>query len=195
MKVLWRIRLAIAASAAVAVCSPIFLASQTQDVLPYRNPKLPIEQRLANLLSRMTLEEKVAQLEGVWENRQFMRTPESRFVDDKGAFVPERAAVLLKDGIGEMSRPGEVAAGPREMAEFTNTMQKWVRENTRLGIPVLFHEECLHGHVAPKSTSYPAAIGLASTWDTGLVHDVFTAVAAEVRPEGAEQPQLAGRFR
>ncbi|MGB6668225.1 MAG: glycoside hydrolase family 3 N-terminal domain-containing protein, partial [Candidatus Acidiferrum sp.] len=169
------------------VCSPMFLGGQAQEVLPYRNPKLPIEQRIADLLSRMTLEEKIAQLEGVWENPQFMKTPESRFVDDKGAFLPERAAILLKDGIGEMSRPGEVAAGPQEMAEFTNTMQKWVKENTRLGIPVLFHEECLHGHVAPGSTSFPSAIGLASTWDPGLIHDVFTAVAAEVRAQGAQE--------
>ncbi|MGC1365369.1 MAG: glycoside hydrolase family 3 N-terminal domain-containing protein, partial [Candidatus Acidiferrum sp.] len=166
---------------------PMFLGGQAQEVLPYRNPKLPIEQRIADLLSRMTLEEKIAQLEGVWENPQFMKTPESRFVDDKGAFLPERAAILLKDGIGEMSRPGEVAAGPQEMAEFTNTMQKWVKENTRLGIPVLFHEECLHGHVAPGSTSFPSAIGLASTWDPGLIHDVFTAVAAEVRAQGAQE--------
>lgn len=165
----------------------MFLGGQAQEVLPYRNPKLPIEQRIADLLSRMTLEEKIAQLEGVWENPQFMKTPESRFVDDKGAFLPERAAILLKDGIGEMSRPGEVAAGPQEMAEFTNTMQKWVKENTRLGIPVLFHEECLHGHVAPGSTSFPSAIGLASTWDPGLIHDVFTAVAAEVRAQGAQE--------
>ncbi|MGB6960259.1 MAG: glycoside hydrolase family 3 N-terminal domain-containing protein [Candidatus Acidiferrum sp.] len=181
------VRLAVVAVAALAVCSPMFLGGQAQEVLPYRNPKLPIEQRIADLLSRMTLEEKVAQLEGVWENKQFMKTPESRFVDDKGAFVPERAAILLKDGIGEMSRPGEVAAGPQEMAEFTNTMQKWVKENTRLGIPVLFHEECLHGHVAPGSTSFPSAIGLASTWDPGLIHDVFTAVAAEVRAQGAQE--------
>ncbi|MGB7026506.1 MAG: glycoside hydrolase family 3 N-terminal domain-containing protein [Candidatus Acidiferrum sp.] len=181
------VRLAVVAVAALAVCSPMFLGGQAQEVLPYRNPKLPIEQRIADLLSRMTLEEKIAQLEGVWENPQFMKTPESRFVDDKGAFLPERAAVLLKDGIGEMSRPGEVAAGPQEMAEFTNTMQKWVKENTRLGIPVLFHEECLHGHVAPGSTSFPSAIGLASTWDPGLIHDVFTAVAAEVRAQGAQE--------
>ncbi|MGB2672107.1 MAG: glycoside hydrolase family 3 N-terminal domain-containing protein, partial [Candidatus Acidiferrum sp.] len=181
------VRLAVVAVAALAVCSPMFLGGQAQEVLPYRNPKLPIEQRIADLLSRMTLEEKIAQLEGVWENPQFMKTPESRFVDDKGAFLPERAAILLKDGIGEMSRPGEVAAGPREMAEFTNTMQKWVKENTRLGIPVLFHEECLHGHVAPGSTSFPSAIGLASTWDPGLIHDVFTAVAAEVRAQGAQE--------
>jgi beta-glucosidase len=181
------VRLAVVAVAALAVCSPMFLGGQAQEALPYRNPKLPIEQRIADLLSRMTLEEKIAQLEGVWENPQFMKTPESRFVDDKGAFLPERAAILLKDGIGEMSRPGEVAAGPREMAEFTNTMQKWVKENTRLGIPVLFHEECLHGHVAPGSTSFPSAIGLASTWDPGLIHDVFTAVAAEVRAQGAQE--------
>ncbi|MGC2389805.1 MAG: glycoside hydrolase family 3 N-terminal domain-containing protein [Candidatus Acidiferrum sp.] len=181
------VRLAVVAVAALAVCSPMFLGGQAQEVLPYRNPKLPIEQRIADLLSRMTLEEKIAQLEGVWENPQFMKTPESRFVDDKGAFLPERAAILLKDGIGEMSRPGEVAAGPQEMAEFTNTMQKWVKENTRLGIPVLFHEECLHGHVAPGSTSFPSAIGLASTWDPGLIHEVFTAVAAEVRAQGAQE--------
>ncbi|HKV26209.1 MAG TPA: glycoside hydrolase family 3 N-terminal domain-containing protein [Candidatus Acidoferrum sp.] len=180
-------RLALLASAALALTLPMLLFGQQQEALPYRNPKLPVEQRVADLLSRMTLEEKVAQLEGVWENKQFMKTPESRFVDDQGHFLPEHAAVLLKDGIGEMSRPGEVAAGPREMAEFTNTMQKWVRENTRLGIPVLFHEECLHGHVAPKSTSFPSAIGMASTWDPPLIHDVFTAVAAEVRSQGAQE--------
>ncbi|MGB2622980.1 MAG: glycoside hydrolase family 3 N-terminal domain-containing protein [Candidatus Acidiferrum sp.] len=180
-------RLAVAATVALLFCGPLFLASQAQDVPPYRNSKLPIEQRVADLLSRMTLEEKVAQLEGVWENPQFMKTPESRFVDEKGAFLPERAAVILKYGIGEMSRPGEVASGPRAMAEFTNTMQKWVKENTRLGIPVLFHEECLHGHVAPGSTSFPSAIGLASTWDPQLIHDVFTSVAAEVRAQGAQQ--------
>src|SRR5438876_2221138 len=73
------------------------------------------------------------------------------------------------------------------MAEFTNTLQKWVKENTRLGIPVLFHEECLHGHAALKGTSYPQAIALASTWDAALVHDVFSAVAGEVRARGAQQ--------
>lgn len=180
-------RLVLLASASFALALPMLLSGQQQELLPYRDPKLPVAQRVADLLSRMTLEEKVAQLEGVWENKQFMKTPESRFVDDQGHFLPEHAAVLLKDGIGEMSRPGEVAAGPREMAEFTNTMQKWVRENTRLGIPVLFHEECLHGHVAPKSTSFPSAIGMASTWDPPLIHDVFAAVAAEVRAQGAQE--------
>jgi len=62
-----------------------------------------------------------------------------------------------------------------------------MKDNTRLGIPVLFHEECLHGHVAPKGTSYPQAIALASTWNPNLVHDVFSATASEVRTRGAQQ--------
>jgi beta-glucosidase len=73
------------------------------------------------------------------------------------------------------------------MAEFTNTLQKWMKENTRLGIPILFHDECLHGHAAPKGTSYPQPIALASSWDPALVHDVFSATAAEVRARGAQQ--------
>ena len=157
----------------------------SQNVPPYLDPKLPVEQRIADLLSRMTLEEKVAQMESAWENRQFFTDPQALFVDEKGAFLPERAAVLLKNGLGEISRPGE-GHGPRASAEFTNAIQKWMKENTRLGIPVLFHDECLHGHVAPKATSYPQAIALASTWDTGLIHEVFTATAAEVRAAGAQ---------
>lgn len=187
MKLFSPARLALGAFLTLALCGPIFLRSQTQDPPAYRNPKLPIEQRLADLLSRMTLEEKVAQIEGVWENPAFMRTPESRFVDDKGTFLPDHAAILLKDGIGQMSRPSEVSHGPREEAEFTNTLQKWMKENTRLGIPVMFHDECLHGHVADKGTSYPAAIGLASTWDPDLLHEVFTADAAEARARGVHE--------
>ncbi len=160
------------------------LAAGAQAIPPYRDPKLPVEQRVADLLSRMTLEEKVAQMEGAWENKQFFPNSNDLFVDDKRNFVPERAAILLKNGIGEISRPSE-NRGPREMAEYTNTVQKWVRENTRLGIPVLFHDECLHGHVAPLGTSYPQAIALASTWDTHLLESVFQATAAEARARGA----------
>src|SRR5580700_7589392 len=73
-----------------------------QDTAAYRDPKLPVEQRLADLLSRMTLEEKIAQMEGAWENRQFFSDPQALFVDAKGNFLPDRAAVLLTNGIGEI---------------------------------------------------------------------------------------------
>jgi beta-glucosidase len=161
-------------------------AALAQNALPYRDPKLPVEQRVSDLLSRMTLEEKIAQLEGAWENKQFFSDPQAMFVDEKGAFVPERAAALIKNGLGEISRPSE-HRDPRAMVEFTNMVQKWLKENTRLGIPVLFHDECLHGHVAPKGTSYPQAIALASTWDPALLHEIFSATAAEARARGVQQ--------
>lgn len=156
-----------------------------QDKPSYQSPPLPVDQRVAGLLSRMTLEEKVAQMEGAWENRQFFSDPTSLFVDEHGNLLPERAAILLKNGIGEIARPSE-NRGPRQMAEYTNTVQKWIKENTRLGIPVLFHDECLHGHVAPLGTSYPQAIALASTWDLDLVRNVFDATATEARARGVQ---------
>jgi beta-glucosidase len=161
-------------------------AAMAQNALPYREAKLPVDQRVADLLSRMTLEEKIAQLEGAWENKQFFSDPQALFVDEKGQFLPDHAAVLMKNGLGEISRPSE-NRDPRAMVEYTNTVQKWLRENTRLGIPVIFHDECLHGHVAPKATSYPQAIALASTWDPSLLHEVFTATAAEARARGVQQ--------
>jgi beta-glucosidase len=164
----------------------LFSEAGLAQTAPYRDARLPVEQRVADLLSRMTLEEKVAQLEGAWENAQFHSDPKTVFIDAKGAFLPEHAAALIKNGLGEMSRPSE-NRGARAMAEFTNTMQRWVKENTRLGIPIIFHEECLHGHAALQGTSFPQPIGLASTWDPDLVRDVFTVTAAEVRARGAQQ--------
>jgi beta-glucosidase len=166
----------------------LVLLSSAQDAPAYRNSQLPVEQRVTDLLGRMTLEEKVAQLGGAWENRGSLPSvPESMFfVDRKGNFLPDRAAALMKNGLGQMSRPSEQRE-PREMAEFTNLLQRWMQEHTRLGIPVMFHEECLHGHAALGGTSFPQAIALASTWDPSLVHDVFTATAAEVRARGAQE--------
>jgi len=169
--------------AAAAFLAP---GGMAQSALPYRDAKLPLDQRVADLLSRMTLDEKIAQLEGAWENKQFFSDPQALFVDEKGQFRPDHAAVLMKNGLGEISRPSE-NRDPRAMVEYTNTVQKWLRDNTRLGIPVIFHDECLHGHVAPKATSYPQAIALASTWDPSLLHEVFTATAAEARARGVQQ--------
>jgi beta-glucosidase len=170
----------------VAFILLLTLHAKAQDIPAYRNPALPVEQRVADLVSRMTLEEKVAQLQGNWQNPASRQDPSQTFLGDKGVFLPERAAIVLKEGLGQISRPSENRS-PREMAEFTNTVQKWMKENTRLGIPILFHDECLHGHVAPKGTSYPQPIALASSWDRALVHDVFSATAAEARARGAQQ--------
>jgi len=166
--------------ALVALVLTLRLGAEAQETPAYRDAKAPVEQRVADLLGRMTLEEKVAQLVGTWQNKSFIGATNPRIVDEKGIFDAAQAGVLLKHGLGEMSRPSE-NRGPREMAEFTNSIQKWLKENTRLGIPILFHEECLHGNAAPKAASFPQAIALASTWDPVLVQEVFTSVAAEVR--------------
>ena len=158
-----------------------------QDAPPYKNPDLPVEERISDLISRMTLEEKTAQLRGAMMPMGRPGTnAQSSTADQEAEPLPDEAEELLKDGLGEIARPSGMR-GPREMAEFTNTIQKWIQENTRLGIPILFHEECLHGHSARKGTSFPQALALASTWDPDLVEAVFSATALEVRSRGAQQ--------
>ena len=73
------------------------------------------------------------------------------------------------------------------MAELTNAIQRFFVERTRLGIPVIFHEECLHGHAAREGTSFPQPIGLGATFDPDLVERLYTMTAAEARARGAHQ--------
>ncbi|MFL5729245.1 MAG: glycoside hydrolase family 3 N-terminal domain-containing protein, partial [Cytophagaceae bacterium] len=107
-------------------------------------------------------------------------------LDEKGNFSPEKAKTALPYGIGQIARPSE-KRNARQMAEFTNTIQKYFVENTRLGIPVVFHEECLHGHAAPDGTSFPQPIALAGTWNPELITEIFTVVAEETRVRGGHQ--------
>ena len=89
-------------------------------------------------------------------------------------------------GIGRIERPSD-GHGARAQAEFTNAIQRWVKDHTRLGIPLIFHEEALHGLQGPEATSFPQAIALASTWNPDLVERAFAAVAREVRARGVQQ--------
>ena len=154
-------------------------------VLPYRNPALSPEKRVKDLLSRMTLEEKAAQMFSVWQKK-----PET-LVDADGKFDPAKAKQSFKHGrgLGQVGRPSDAGKGlnPRQMAETTNAIQKFFIENSRLGIPVIFHEECLHGHAAVGGTSYPQPIALASTFNPDLIESIFTATALETRSRGGHQ--------
>ena len=73
------------------------------------------------------------------------------------------------------------------MAELTNAIQKFFIENSRLGIPMIFHEECLHGHAAREATSFPQPIGLGATFNPALVEQLFTMTAYEARVRGTHQ--------
>jgi beta-glucosidase len=156
--------------------------SQTRPAPAYRDPRAPVEERVADLLGRMTLEEKVAQLTALWGSKPQVG-PGGDFSVDRGDFSPEKARVVLRNGIGQLSRQRE-RKDPRESALFANAVQKFLVENTRLGIPAIFHDEVLHGHMAQKGTHFPQPIALASSWDPELVGRVFTAAALEVRARG-----------
>jgi beta-glucosidase len=158
----------------------------SQDSRPdYKNPRLPVERRVADLVSRMTLEEKVAQLVCLWGGRPQVN-PQTNFATDRGDFSPAKAAEVMKHGIGQIARQRE-RKDPREGAKFSNAVQKWLIENTRLGIPAILHDEILHGHMAKGSTSFPQPIALATTWDPEFITKVFTAGALETRARGSHQ--------
>jgi beta-glucosidase len=151
----------------------------------YRDRSRPIDERVEDLLSRMTLEEKVAQMLGIW------RQKDDALVDESGRFDPARAAARFGDGhgLGQIGRPSDAGGGrtARQNAELTNDIQRFFIERTRLGIPVIFHEECLHGQAAPEGTSFPQPIGLAATFDPALVERLYAMTAAEARARGTHQ--------
>jgi len=164
---------------------PVGHRSSQENRPDYKNPHLPVERRVADLLSRMTLEEKIAQLTCLWINRPESR-PQTNFTLDRGDFSPAKAAEVMKYGIGQIARQRE-QKDPRQGATFANAVQKWLIENTRLGIPAILHDEILHGHMAKGSTSFPQPIALATMWDPEFIAKIFTAGALETRARGSQQ--------
>ncbi|GAB3024347.1 glycoside hydrolase family 3 N-terminal domain-containing protein [Bowmanella dokdonensis] len=153
------------------------VSTQAKELLPYQDASLGTEQRIADLLSRMTLEEKVAQLQTIWHQRREMEDAQQRF-------LPDKAAAIMPLGIGHIARPSEFKT-PQQTAEFNNAAQRWLKENTRLGIPALMHEEALHGYAAFDATSFPQAIALASSWSPDDLHDIYALAAGEMRATGS----------
>jgi len=152
--------------------------------IPYRDASVPVEERVADLLGRMTLEEKVAQLICLWDGNP-QAGPVNGHTGDRGELSFEKARVALKDGIGQIGRQRE-RKGPRESALFANELQRFLVEHTRLGIPAIFHDETLHGHMAKGGTSFPQPLALACAWDEDLVRRVFSAAALEARARGGQ---------
>ncbi len=149
---------------------PLNIRVQAQnDKFPYKNPQLSIDERVKDLLARMTLEEKVAQMMCLW-----MEKPNDN---------SKVAKSDLPFGIGQFARQRE-GKDAKGSAEYANAVQKWVIENTRLQIPVVFHDEILHGNMASGSTVFPTPLALASSWDTDLISRVFKVGALHSRLRG-----------
>ncbi|KPL14329.1 MAG: glycoside hydrolase [Bacteroides sp. SM23_62] len=160
-------------------------ASDSIREAPYKNPDLAVEDRVKDLLSRMILEEKIAQMQCVWNEKN------DTLLDEKGNLDPVKASQSYPEGygLGQVGRPSDSGGGKnaRELAGLTNAIQQFFVENSRLGIPVIFHEECLHGLAGPDATSFPQPIGLASTFNPALVRRLYEMTALEARSRGIHQ--------
>jgi len=143
----------------------------------YRQSRTPVESRVADLLRRMTVEEKVRQLDLYSGATALMdkHSDETHTTPD-ATFLPDKAQALF----GNLGAGGIHDLHPS--AEQANTIQKWVIEHNRFGIPTLFIEEALHGY--DIGTAFPAPIGLAATWDPELARQTASSIAAEARSHG-----------
>ncbi len=155
---------------ALAWIAPWIAAAQ--DAVPdYKNPKLPIEQRVADLLGRMTLEEKCAQLLPQRGAREVL--------DTTGKYDNDSAKKVLFSLYNPATK-----ISPHDAAVLRNALQRYLVEKTRLGIPEMPAGELLHGFMSNGATSFPQALALASTFDPPLVKRVFTAAADEMASSG-----------
>ena len=148
--------------------------SETAEDVVFRDETASVDRRVEDLLSRMTLEEKAAQLGSVNADRLL----------EDGTLDRERAEELLEGGIGHLTRiGGEGSLAPTDAAETTNELQSILGE-TRLGVPAIPHEECLSGYMGPEGTSFPQAVGMASTWDPELVAEITDRIRTQLQAIG-----------
>ena len=154
----------------------------------YKDSNLPIEQRIADLISLMTVEEKIGQLNQLLGWKAYTRDRGNIGVSDEfrkklsGSGIGSLYGVLRADPWTQVTL--ETGLSPGEGAQATNAIQRFVIENTRLGIPIMFGEECSHGHMAIGGTVFPVPINMASTWNTKALRKMAAAIALETRAQG-----------
>lgn len=168
----------------IAISGIGLFSSSAQERMAYKDPKLSIDERVKDLLSRMTVEEKVAQMICLWMEKPSEKPANPKpFEPPTGKFSPDLAKRSMKNGIGQLARQRELF-DPKGSAEYANATQKWLKDNTRLGIPAVFHDEILHGNMSSGSTVFPVPLSLSSSWDTDLITKVFTVAARQTRIRG-----------
>ncbi|MEY3833498.1 MAG: hypothetical protein RLZZ130_976 [Pseudomonadota bacterium] len=153
----------------------------------YKNAEAPVDARVRDLLVKMTLEEKIAQIMTVWDAK-------AEVFDANGEFDAAKMSAKFPYGIGQFARPSDALgpASPRKVkgrdvrgtVRLVNALQKHATTQTRLGIPILMHEEGLHGYAALYATSFPQAIALASSWDPDLLREINVVIGREIRARG-----------
>jgi len=162
----------------------ISTAFSKDNILPYKNPNLPIDQRVDDLLSRMTYKEKFWQLFMIPGD---LDSPEAKEQYMNGIFGLQISARSQQSGnIAEqmINYEGGHNTTAAETARKINQIQKYFVEETRLGIPIIAFDEALHGLIRGGATAFPQSIAMAASWDTTLVSKVGKAVALEVKSRG-----------
>jgi beta-glucosidase len=149
-------------------------SKQTLKNAPYKNPKLPVPARVKDLLTRMTVDEKVAQLMGLWNGG--IEDYNDEFLND-----PKKMQAMFGNSANSIH---PAFWHLKETVEMRNKVQKYCIEKTRLGIPVIFVDEGQHGMMRYDVTAFPQAIGLACSWDTELFEKVYATIAKEMRSRG-----------
>ncbi len=135
--------------------------------------------KIKETLSKMTLDEKIAQIGSVWVHELF---------DENGELSEKKMKALLSNGIGQITRIGGASGlEPEKSAKVANEIQRFLVENTRLKIPAMVHEECLNGYMAKGATIFPQMIGIASSWNADLVSEIAHVIRTQMRSVGAHE--------
>lgn len=175
----------------VAITAVLFFAVSARAQQPlYKNAKAPIEDRVNDLLSRMTVNEKVGQLLCPLGWPMYTKSDKGK-VGISDTYIKRMTqmpigsfwAVLRADPWTQKTLT--TGLNPKLAAEALNALQKYAVEKTRLGIPILFAEEAPHGHMAIGATVFPTALSQASTFDEELIQKMGEAIGLEVRAQGA----------
>jgi beta-glucosidase len=155
---------------------------------PYQDASLPIDQRVEDLLSRMTLEEKVGQLVCLMGWDSYVRNGKKVTVSKKfkgevdSLHVGMYWAVFRADPWTQKTLDNGL--NPEKAAQAANAMQRYVIEHTRLGIPLFLAEEAPHGHMAIGTTVFPTGLGMAATWNPQLMQQAGAVIGKEIRTQG-----------
>ena len=155
---------------------------------PYKDSQLSIAERVSDLLRRMTLAEKIAQLYSHW----LILSPDGNHRIRTDAFAQAATTDDLKEklklGVGQITRPlGTHPVDPIEGVRALNALQKFLMNETRLGIPAISHEECLVGLMVKGATLFPSALNYGSTWNPELMETVGQEIRKEAKQIGCHQ--------
>ncbi|MBR5198821.1 MAG: glycoside hydrolase family 3 C-terminal domain-containing protein [Bacteroidales bacterium] len=176
----------------LATCLTMAACTMSDNVPAYKNPNLPVSKRVDDLISRMTVEEKLGQLLCPlgWPMYEKTETADGATVgvsDEYRKFVDEQFGGMLWATFRAdpwTRKTLDNGLNPKLAAEAYNALQKYAIDSTRLGIPIILAEEAPHGHMAIGATVFPTSIGLASTWDKALITEVGKTIASELRAQG-----------